>query len=161
MEAVKKSGKARSIGVSNYLQPHLEATLATATIPPSINQIEYHPYLQHGNLISFQQANQNIASAAYGPLTPITKCKPGPCDVILENLARKYSVSEGEIALRWTIDQGIPAITTSAKEERLGDYLRATTFKLTPREVKDISEAGAEKHFRGFWLGKFAADDRS
>lgn len=161
MEAVKNSGKARSIGVSNYLQPHLEATLATATVPPSINQIEYHPYLQHGNLISFQEANQNIATAAYGPLTPVTKGKPGPCDVILENLARKYSVSEGEIALRWIIDQGIPAITTSAKEERLKDYLRAMTFQLTPREVKDISEAGAEKHFRAFWKARFAPDDRS
>lgn len=161
MEGVKKSGKARSIGVSNYLQSHLEATLKTATIPPSINQIEYHPYLQHGDLIPFQQANQNIATAAYGPLIPITKAKPGPCDVILENLAKKYYVSEGEIALRWAIDQGISAVTTSGKESRLSDYLRALTFKLTPREVKDISEAGAEKHFRGFWQGKFAADDRS
>lgn len=161
MEAVKKSGKARSIGVSNYLQSHLEATLKTATIPPSINQIEYHPYLQHGDLIPFQQANQNIATAAYGPLIPISKAKPGPSDVILENLAKKYYVSEGEIALRWAIDQGISAITTSGKESRLSDYLRALTFKLTPKEVKDISEAGAEKHFRGFWQGKFAADDRS
>lgn len=161
MEAVKKSGKARSIGVSNYLKPHLEATFKTATLPPSINQIEYHPYLQHGDLIPFQKANQNIASSAYAPLTPVTKAKPGPCDVILEKLAKKYYVSEGEIALRWTIDQGIPAITTSGKEERLSDYLRAMTFTLTPKEVKDISEAGAEKHFRGFWQGKFAADDRS
>ena len=161
MEGVKKSGKARSIGVSNYLRPHLEATLKTATIPPSINQIEYHPYLQHGELIPFQKANQNIASAAYAPLVPVTKGKPGPCDVILENLATKYYVSEGEIALRWVLDQGIPAITTSGKEERLIDYLRALTFKLTPRAVKDFSEAGAEKHFRGFWKRNFAADDRS
>lgn len=161
METIKKSGKARSIGVSNYLQPQLEATLKTATIPPSINQIEYHPYLQHGDLNAFQKANQNIVSAAYAPLTPLTKAKPGPCDVILEKLAKKYYVSGGEIALRWAIDQGIPAITTSGKEERLSDYLRAMTFKLTPREVKDISEAGAEKHFRGFFQSKFAADDRS
>lgn len=161
MEMVKKSGKARSIGVSNYLQPHLEATLKTATIPPSINQIEYHPYLQHGDLVPFQTANQNIASAAYGPLIPITKAKPGPCDVILEKLAKKYYVSEGEIALRWAIDQGIVAITTSGKEQRLSDYLRAMAFKLTPKEVKEISEAGAEKHFRVFWNAKFAADDRS
>ncbi|MCJ1260715.1 hypothetical protein MMC22_000577 [Lobaria immixta] len=161
MESVKKSGKARSIGVSNYLQPHLEATLKTATVPPSINQIEYHPYLQHGDLISFQQANLDIALAAYAPLIPVTKGKPGPCDVFLENLAKKYHVSEGEIALRWAIDQGIPAITTSGKEERLRDYLRAMTFKLTPQEVKNISEAGAEKHFRGYWKWEFPADDRS
>ena len=161
METVKRSGKARSIGVSNYLQPHLEAILKTATIPPSINQTEYHPYLQRGDLIGFQNKNQQIATAAYGPLTPVTKAKPGSCDAILDNLARKYDVSTGEIALRWCIEQGIVAITTSGKEDRLRDYLRAMNFKLTPGEVKDITDAGAEKHFRGFWTTKFAADDRS
>lgn len=161
MEVVKESGKARSIGVSNYLQPHLEATLKTATIPPSINQIEYHPYLQHGDLIPFMNANQKIATAAYGPLTAIRKGKPGPCDTILKSLATKYYVSEGEIALRWCIDQRIVAITTSGKEQRLSDYLRALAFKLTPKEVQDIAEAGLKKHFRGFWQAKFADGDRS
>ena len=159
---MKRSGKARSIGVSNYLETHLRATLATATVPPSINQIEYHPYLQHeGGLISYQKANQNIAVSAYGPLTPVTKAKPGPCDALLGNLARKYYVSEAEIALRWCIEQGIVAITTSGKEERLSDYLRALAIKLTPKEVSDIAAAGAEKHFRGFFQNKFAANDRS
>lgn len=161
MEEVKKSGKARSIGVSNYLEPHFAATLATANVPPSINQIEYHPYLQHQGLIPFQKAHHNIAVSAYAPLTPVVKAKPGPVDAIFEKLAHKYYVSEGEIALRWCIDQGIVAITTSSKEERLSDYLRAVAIKLTPQEVSDIAAAGAEKHFRGFWQDKHAADDRS
>lgn len=46
MEEIKRAGKAKSIGVSNYLLPHAEATLAGATIPPAFNQIEFHPYLQ-------------------------------------------------------------------------------------------------------------------
>ena len=159
MEKIKRSGKAKSIGVSNYLQPHLEATLATATIPPSINQIEYHPYLQHQGLLPYQSKHK-IATSAYGPLTAATKAKPGPCDSILVSLANKYYVSEGEIALRWCIDQGVVAITTSGKEERLNDYLRATKFSMTPKEVRDISEAGDQKHFRGFWLAKFGDDSR-
>ena len=160
MEAVKMSGKAKSIGVSNYSIPHLKATLETATISPSINQIEYHPYLQHKDLVPFHESTQ-IATAAYGPLTAATKAKPGPCDAILESLSKKYYVSEGEIALRWCIDQNIVTITTSGKEERLGDYLRAMTFKLTPKEVNDMKTAGQEKHYRGFWQRKFANDDQS
>jgi diketogulonate reductase-like aldo/keto reductase len=39
MEKVKEAGLAKSIGVSNYLPQHLEATLKTATIPPAINQV--------------------------------------------------------------------------------------------------------------------------
>ena len=160
MEDVKASGKAKSIGVSNYLEPHLKATLATAKVPPSINQIEFHPYLQRGKLIDYHKS-QNIAVAAYGPLTAATKAKPGPCDAMLASLAKKYYVSEGEISLRWCIDQGIVPITTSGKEERLSDYLRAMTFTMTPKEVKNLSEAGLEKHFRGFWQAKFDANDRS
>lgn len=160
MEAVKKSGRARSIGVSNYLQTHLEATLKTATIPPSINQIEYHPYLQHGNLLSYHES-ESITTAAYGPLVPQTKAKPGPCDSLLENLAKKYNVGVGQILLRWCIDQGVVVVTTSSKEDRLKEYLRAFEFKLTPEEVEDIAAAGAKKHFRGFWQKKFAEDDRS
>lgn len=164
MEEVKASGKAKSIGVSNYLVPHLTATMKTATVTPSINQIEYHPYLQHGGpsgpLLKYMKEH-NIASSAYGPLTAATKAKPGPCDTLYADLANKYYVSEGEIALRWCLDQDVVAITTSGKEERLSDYLRALTFKLTPKEVEQIAEAGERKHFRGFWQGKFDANDRS
>jgi diketogulonate reductase-like aldo/keto reductase len=161
MEAVKKANKAKSIGVSNYLQTHLETTLATATIPPSINQIEYHPYLQHGNLLSYQHSSANIATAAYGPLSAVTKAKPGPVDEYMAQLAKKYYVSEGEISLRWCMDQGVVAVTTSGKASRLSDYLRATTFKLTLKEVDEIKRLGDTKHYRGFWNDKFAKDDRS
>ena len=160
MESVKESGKAKSIGVSNYLESHLKAILATAKTPPSINQIEFHPYLQHGSLLAYHKS-QNIAVSAYGPLTAVTKAKPGPCDEMLAFLAKKYYVSESEIALRWCIDQGVVAITTSGKEERLSDYLRAMTFTLSPKEVRDLAEAGAKKHYRGFFEGKFDTNDRS
>ena len=160
MEKVKEAGKAKSIGVSNYLQPHLEATLATANIIPSINQIEYHPYLQHQGLIPYQNKH-DIATAAYSPLTPVTKGKPGSCDELLAAMAKKYFVSEGEIALRYCIDQRIVAITTSSKEERLSDYLRATKFTMTPKEINDLSAAGSQKHVRRFWQNKFEANDKS
>lgn len=160
MEAIKDSGRARSIGVSNYLQEHLEATLATARIPPAINQIEYHPYLQHGDLLDFHRKN-NIAVAAYAPLAAITRAAPGPVDGIYQALAKKYGVSEGEVALRWCLDQGIVTLTTSSSEQRLQRYLsNLPTFKLTPGEVREIAEAGKQKHYRAFWTHKFGPEDR-
>ncbi|KAM0711156.1 hypothetical protein Q7P35_001895 [Cladosporium inversicolor] len=159
MEELKAAGLARSIGVSNYLPEHLDWLLETATTPPSINQIEFHPYLQHAGLVDYHKKH-NIALSAYGPQTPVTKAAGGPVDDVLAKLSKKYAVNPGEICLRWCIDQDIVAITTSSKEQRLSDYLRAMTFKLTPAEVKQINEAGAQKHFRGFWNHKFADDDR-
>lgn len=160
MEKLKESGKVKSIGVSNYLQSHLEATLKTAKVTPAVNQIEFHPYLQHGNLVQFHQ-EKGIATSAYGPLTPVARAKGGPLDGLLATLARKYAVGEGEVLLRWSIDRGAVVISTSGKEARLTEYLRALTFKLTPKEVDEISELGEQKHFRAFWTDKFGPEDRS
>lgn len=160
MEQVKESGKAKSIGVSNYMRPHLEATLKTARYPPVMNQIEFHPYLQHGDLLAYHK-NRNIAVAAYAPLVPVTKATGGPLEQPLEKLARKYAVGPGEILLRWCIDQGVVPITTSGKEQRMSDYLRVMTFKLTPTEVEEISKLGKEHHYRAFWTHKFEANDRT
>jgi diketogulonate reductase-like aldo/keto reductase len=161
MEKVQRSGKAKAIGVSNYLQQHLEATLATARIPPVINQIEFHPYLQRQDLIPWAKS-KGISTAAFGPLTTITKASPGPCDAIFAELAKKYDVSEEGVALRWCIDKDVVAITTSHKEERLKDYLDVTKFSLTPEEVELIGKTGMEKHFRGNnFMHTYEADDRS
>ncbi|KAF7165632.1 hypothetical protein CNMCM5623_009771 [Aspergillus felis] len=160
MEKVKAAGKARSIGVSNFLQSHLEAILKSAKVTPSINQVEYHPYLQHGGLVPFQ-GDKGIKTASYGPLTPITRAKDGPLRELLQSLAYKYGVSEGEILLRWSIDRGNVSITTSSKESRLSSYLRALLFRLTPKELDEISAIGRQKHYRAFWRGQFADDDRS
>lgn len=55
MEELKQQGLARSIGVSNYLPEHLEWILETAQVPPAINQIEFHAYLQHPNLLNYHR----------------------------------------------------------------------------------------------------------
>jgi len=160
MERLKESGKAKSIGVSNYLPKHLEATIQTAKTKPSVNQVEFHAYLQRHKLLAFNKEH-GIATSAYGPLSPVTKGAPGPLDAALSALARKYAVSESEVLLRWCIDQDVIAVTTSSKEQRLSDYLRSTKFKLTPEEVREVAEVGDKKHFRGFWAAKFEKDDRS
>ncbi|KAF5023648.1 hypothetical protein F66182_4293 [Fusarium sp. NRRL 66182] len=160
LETIKESGKARSIGVSNFIQEHIETILATAKIPPAINQIEYHPYLQHGSLVAFHRS-KNIALSAYAPLTAITRARPGPVDVLYAELSKKYGVTEGDIALRWCIDQDIVAITTSSREQRLHGYMaKVPGFKLTREEIESIAKAGQQKHFRGFQNAWIAEDDR-
>lgn len=160
MEEILTSGKAKSIGVSNFYREHLDALLETAKVRPAINQIEFHPYLQHGDLIPFHK-NQDIRVAAYGPLAPIVKAKNGPLTPLLEDLAKKYAVTPGEILLRWVMDQNIVAITTSSKEQRMSDMLRVATFTLTPKEQETITETGKDFHFRAFWEDKFDKNDRS
>lgn len=160
MEEVAATGKAKSIGVSNFYRQDIEVILKTCKVRPAINQIEFHPYLQHGDLLPYLK-NQGIRVAAFGPLTPVNKAHGGPLDPILESLAKKYAVNPGEILLRWCVDQNVVPITTSNKEQRLSDMLRIFTFKLTPKELEQITETGNSHHFRAFWKDKFAADDRT
>ena len=160
MEKLKKTGKARSIGVSNFIQPHLEAILRTAEITPAVNQIEYHPYLQHGDLVPFHK-KIGIVTEAYSALAPITKAQGGPIDEAVRRLAGKYEVSEGVILLRWAMEQGVVTISTSRNESRMAEYLQAANIRLTQEEVQEISRLGSHKHFRAFWRTRFSEDDRS
>ncbi|KAI7578778.1 hypothetical protein KC343_g21226 [Hortaea werneckii] len=133
--------------------------METCQTPPAVNQIEFHPYLQHVELLKYHK-EKGIATEAYGPLTSITKAANGPVDDILNVLSKKYAVTPGEICLRWCIDQDVVPITTSSKEQRLSDYLRAMTFKLTPKEISQINDAGSKHHYRGFWTHKYDSNDR-
>lgn len=117
MEKVQAAGLTKSIGVSNFSAQHLEAVLKTAKVVPAVNQIEFHAYLQHTSLLEMHK-KYGIATEAYGPLSAVTKASPGPIDGYVAGLAKKYAVSQAEIALRWCIDQDIIPITTSAKEQR-------------------------------------------
>lgn len=141
MEQVLATGKTKAIGVSNFLKPDLDAILKTAKVRPAINQIEFHPYLQHGDLLAYLK-NKDIKVAAFSPQVPIVHAKGGPLDDKLAELAKKYAVNPGEILLRWCIDQNVVAVTTTSNEQRMSDYLRVCTFNLNPKEVEDLCEIG-------------------
>jgi diketogulonate reductase-like aldo/keto reductase len=162
MEKVQADGLTRSIGVSNFLPNHLEAILKTAKVKPAVNQIEFHPYLQHApsKLIDFHRQH-GILTTAYGPLIPITRAQGGPVDDYVAGLAKKYAVNPSEILFRWCVDQEIVAITTTSKEQRMSDFMRMTAFSLTPAEVEEIKNLGLKKHFRAYWTSEFDAEDGS
>lgn len=50
MERVYDSGKARAIGVSNFSSKKLEDLLATARVPPAVDQVECHPVWEQTKL---------------------------------------------------------------------------------------------------------------
>jgi diketogulonate reductase-like aldo/keto reductase len=79
MEQVKQSGKARSIGVSNFVRKDLEYILnGGATDPPAMNQLEYHPYLPResdGELYIPWMQKQGIIVAASKCLSPVARSR--------------------------------------------------------------------------------------
>ena len=61
---LKAQGKARSIGVSNYTEAHIEEIRAAGLALPDCNQIELHPWSQKPELLGYMAAN---AIARYWP----------------------------------------------------------------------------------------------
>ncbi|KAK6528676.1 hypothetical protein TWF694_003921 [Orbilia ellipsospora] len=154
MEEIYREGRAKAIGVSNFSIPELKRIADVAKIQPAVNQIEYHPYLQSPELVAYHRQH-GILTAAYGPLVPITKGAPGPLDDLITNLSEKYSKSPTQILLRWAIDMGAVAITTSSKEWRMKEALEVSSFKLDSEDVENIRKIGTQKQRRVFWTKNF------
>jgi len=77
MEQEVDSGKAKSIGVSNFNAAQIERIVQVARIPPANNQVEVHAYFQQKELIQFC-SKFNISITAYSPLGgPWRKTYPG------------------------------------------------------------------------------------
>jgi diketogulonate reductase-like aldo/keto reductase len=159
MEEIKASGRAKSIGVSNFLVEHLEAILKTAKVKPAINSVEYHPYLQTAGLMDYHKKH-GIAMSWYGALTPLTKAPDSAVAKLWKELASKYGVSEAEIGLRWCLDQGCVAITTSSNPDRIKLYGgRLHSFSLTEKDISHIADAGKNNHLRAYLKPRFAPWD--
>jgi len=107
------------------------------------------------------QEKHNIVTEAYHPLGPITKGPGGPLDPVIEKLCKKYNKTNTQILLRWTIDVGVVAVTTSSKESRMKEALGVIDFKLDKEDVEEITKVGKQKHLRTFWGKQYAEEDQS
>ncbi|KAL8911207.1 MAG: hypothetical protein Q9171_003583 [Xanthocarpia ochracea] len=161
MEEVKKSGKAKSIGVSNFQRPHLETILNVAEIIPTVNQIEFHPYLQRSNDYIPWMKEQGIEVSAFKGLAPMTVAKGGPLDETLALIAQKHDTDKNSVLLKWHMSQNVVPVTTTSKEERLRQYLQAIQLNLSAEEQEEITQIGLKHHFRWWGTQFFDVDDRS
>ena len=81
----------KAIGTSNFQVEHLKEILQIATIPPSLNEIEFSVYLQQPELLEFCKNNE-IAVSSFSGLGPMLKHKGGPADAVVDSLAKKETV---------------------------------------------------------------------
>jgi diketogulonate reductase-like aldo/keto reductase len=135
LERIKASGRAKAIGVSNHMVPHLKELLAVAEIVPAVNQVEFHPYLQSRDLFKFCTAKQ-IQLQAWGPLMQggdILK------DRSLSAIARVHGKTVAQIILRWDLQSGVSTIPKSASPARLAENSAIFDFVLSDVEMSAIN----------------------
>lgn len=133
MEQLYEEKLVRAIGVSNFLEHHLEELSVKANIPPAVDQFECHPYLTRKDLRAYCD-RQGIVSEAWSPLGRGASFD----EPVLKELGAKYGKSPAQIILRYDVQNGIVTIPKSVKEERIIQNADIFDFKLTEDEIRAI-----------------------
>ena len=141
LETIYDSGRARAIGVSNFLVHHLESLLESARIVPMVDQVEFHPYLQQPDLQAFCREHQ-IQLEAW---RPIMMGKANQLPELVE-LGQKYGKTPVHITLRWMIQRGVVAIPKSEQKERIQSNADIFDFELGAEDLALID--GLDRHER-------------
>ncbi|SEG67413.1 aldo/keto reductase [Paenibacillus sp. UNC499MF] len=140
LEAIYESGKARSIGVSNFHVHHLQDLLQDAKIKPMVNQVEFHPRLTQEELRAYCR-EQGIQFEAWSPLM-----QGGLLDnEVLKTIGDRYGKSVAQVILRWDLQNGVVTIPKSTKEHRIIENASVFDFELTADEMSRISALNENK----------------
>ena len=142
MEEIYRSGRAKAIGVSNFLQHHLEDLFSIAEIIPMVNQVECHPYLVQQPLIDFCQSH-NIVYEAW---SPIMRGKVNEIPLFNE-LSKKYSKTPVQVVLRWDLQKGIVTIPKSVHKERIQSNADIFDFELSDEDIRRIDTLDKNERF--------------
>ena len=144
MELLLESGKARSIGVSNFQERHLQRLLEDASITPHVNQIEFHPYQQDLELINFCK-ERNICVGGYSPLAKGRLLD----DPMVKQVAKEKGVTAAQVVIRWSLQKDIITIPKSTKVDRVTENFNVLEFDLNLEQMSKLDSL--ERGMRVTW----------
>ena len=132
---VKRTGKTRNIGVSNFTVALLDEAVKLSTEKIATNQIEVHPFIDQSKVIA-ACSKHGIAVTAY---CPIARGKI-PNDDTLGRIGRAHGKTAAQVSLRYLVQSGMVTIPRSSKKERLKENLEIFDFTLTDAEMAEIAK---------------------
>lgn len=152
---LRRQGKARAVGVSNFNETHIEEIKSAGLPLPDVNQIELHPWSQKPNLVGYLAEN-NIAITAYSSLVPLStwrategqasaktadmKADGASAESPFKTMAKKYGVSEAQVLLRWGVQKGYAVLPKSANAERIRQNIDLFSFEIDDADMALIAE---------------------
>ena len=137
MEQLKREGKVKSIGVSNFNQEQLTKLMKHSEIKPAVNQIESHPMLPNDALIQFSK-KMGVAVTAYSPFARGSELFKNE---IVRKIAERRQTTPSKVILRWHLQRGVIVIPKSASEIRAkenADFQALETFSLTEEDMEEL-----------------------
>ncbi|MEJ2737065.1 MAG: aldo/keto reductase [Anaerolineae bacterium] len=133
MEEIYQSGRAKAIGVSNYLVHHLDDLLPNTQTVPTVNQIEFHPCLVQPDLLAYCQ-DHKIQVQAWSPLM-VGQILSEPA---VQKLADKHQKTPAQIVLRWDLQHQVVTIPKSVHANRLAENTQIFDFELSEADMNTL-----------------------
>jgi methylglyoxal/glyoxal reductase len=141
---LRKQGKCRSIGVSNYTIAHLKELLAGSDVKPAVNQVEFSPFLYQRGLLEFCRQH-GMQLEAYCPLTRGEKLG----DLTVGGIARRHGKTPAQVLLRWALQHEVVVIPKSGNPARITENAGLFDFTLDERDMSALDALDAD--FRACW----------
>lgn len=129
LEEIYNKGLAKAIGVSNFLQHHLDDVIAHGSIVPAANQVEFSPLWQDNLLIQYCR-EKNIAFEAWGPLAAGELIG----DRTTGDIGAKYGKTGSQVILRWMLQKNIIVFPKTVHKSRMIENADIFDFELSDED---------------------------
>ncbi|WP_144577033.1 aldo/keto reductase [Agrobacterium sp. DE0009] len=134
LNEVRKAGKVRHIGVSNFNRNLMAQSVALSEAPIVTNQIEYHPYLNQDAVLEAAREAGMAITGYYGMADGKVFSDP-----VLKDIAAGHGKSVAQIVLRWLVQQeGVIALSKTVSEARVAENVAIFDFALSDEEMATI-----------------------
>ncbi|MHA2088004.1 MAG: aldo/keto reductase, partial [Promethearchaeota archaeon] len=134
LEKIYESGKTRAIGVSNFTIRHLKEIIETSETIPTVNQIEFSPFLFQEELMQFCKSHEIVVEA----YTPLTRGRKFDNETV-KTLANKYNKSPAQVLIRWGLQHDIIEIPKSGNKQHLRENAEVFDFTLNKEEMLQLN----------------------
>jgi diketogulonate reductase-like aldo/keto reductase len=141
LEKIHAEGRAKAIGVSNFLPEHLETLIGATSVIPAVNQIELHPHLQQHAAREYH-AEQGIRTEAWSPLGQGKGLLEVPAIIAI---AQKHNRTPAQIVLRWHLQLGNVVIPKSVTPSRIKENIEVFDFSLDTEDMAAISALNEDR----------------
>lgn len=131
---LQEEGRARSIGVSNFMVEHLRRIIGETGVIPALNQIELHPKFQQTDLRAFH-AGQGICTESWSPLGQGALLK----HPVIARIAARHGKTPAQSIIRWHLEQSLVVIPKSVRAERIAENFEVFDFRLDDADMSAIA----------------------
>ena len=140
MGSLVQRGATRALGIAHAGEAVIDLLLERASVPPALNQIEFHPYLNSASLVSYCR-DRGVAVHALRSLGP----SDGPEPLLLRDpavteLARAHDRAPAEIVLNWCLSRVDGVVLDSAERVLVSSPKGLSDFELSPDELASLDD---------------------